>query len=241
MTSVSTGQAPGVASRPAPHTADEDRTVAGSVDWGRIVMVPVSVVLGGLALVRLMGLLTADGDSPGRIAVAAVTGSLTAAFYVLILRAYLRRGAASATSRVPLALVAAPVATFLPFVLPFVGTGGRTSALLVLGDVLLVGGFTYSVWALRCLDRSLSVVPQARTLVQHGPYASVRHPLYLGELVAMLGLALTLGGAWPLLLWTVLVVLQGYRAVQEERLLRANLPDYAGYQSRTARIVPGLF
>ena len=231
MSSVSTDPAPAVPSPKAPRP----------VDWGRIVMVPISVILGGLALVRLVTLLTEESDSIGRVAVAAVTGLLTAAFYVLILRAYLRRGAASATSRVRLALVAGPTATFLPFVLPFVGSGGRTSALLALGDVLLVVGFAYSVWALRCLDRSLSMVPQARALVQHGPYATVRHPLYLGELVAMLGLALTLGGPWPLVLWTALVVLQGYRAVQEERLLRANLPEYADYQTRTARIVPGLF
>ncbi len=231
MTNVSTDSAPAVSSPQARRT----------VDWGRIAMVPVSVVLGGLAIVRLVTLLTTDGNSLGHLAVAAVTGALTAAFYVLIVRAYLRRGAASATSRVRLALVAGPVATFLPFGLPFVGTGGRSSAVLVLGDVLITIGFAYSVWALRSLDRSLSVVPQARTLVQHGPYATVRHPLYLGELVAMLGLALTLGGPWPLVLWTVLVALQGYRAVQEERLLRANLPEYADYQTRTARIVPGLF
>jgi protein-S-isoprenylcysteine O-methyltransferase Ste14 len=231
MTSVSIDPEPAVSS-------PQDRR---TVDWGRIVMVPISVILGGLALVRLVSLLTAEGDSVSGVALAAVTGVLTAAFYVLIVRAYLRRGAASATSRVRFALVAGPVATFLPFALPFVGSGGRTSTLLILGDVLLVVGFAYSIWAVRCLDRSLSVVPQARTLVQHGPYATVRHPLYLGELVAMLGLALTLGGPWPLVLWTVLVSLQGYRAVQEERLLRANLPEYADYQTRTARIVPGLF
>ena len=232
MSNVSTHPVPKAVSG-----ADERR----SIDWGRIAMVPISIVLGALAILRLVTLLTDEGQSVAHVAVAALTTLLTAAFYVLIVRAYLRRGAARATSRVPLALVAAPLATFLPFGLPFAGTGGRSSSLLVLGNVLLVVGFAYSLWALRCLDRSLSMVPQARSLVQHGPYAAVRHPLYLGELVAMLGLALTLGGPWPLVLWTVLVVLQGYRAVQEERLLRANLPEYADYQTRTARIVPGLF
>jgi protein-S-isoprenylcysteine O-methyltransferase Ste14 len=204
-------------------------------------MVPASVLLGGLALARLADLLIGGGVSSSEALVVAVTGSLTAAFYVIIIRAYLRRGPATATSRVRLTYLAAPLATFLPFALPFVGAGGRSAELLVLGDVLLVLGFAYSVWAVRCLDRSLSVVPQARTLVQHGPYATVRHPLYLGELVAMLGLSLTLGGPLPLVLWGALVLLQAYRAVHEERLLVAHLPDYADYQTRTARIVPGLF
>lgn len=211
------------------------------LDWGRIAMVPFSLILGGLALARLVDLLVGGGAGSLEALVVAVTATLTAAFYVFIIRAYLRRGAATATSRVRLTLLVAPVATFLPFGMPFFGAGGRSAALLVLGDVLLVLGFAYSVWAVRCLDRSLSIVPQARTLVQHGPYATVRHPLYLGELVAMLGLAVTLGGPLPLVLWGALALLQAYRAVHEERLLAAHLPDYAAYQTRTARIVPGLF
>lgn len=211
------------------------------VDWGRTLMVPLAVLLGVLAILRLVALVRGDSDSPVKLGVAVLTGGLTAVFYLFIVRAYLRRGEARATSRVPLALVAAPLATFLPFGLPFAAAGGSSTATLVAGELLLVVGFAYSVWAVRCLDRSLSMVPQARTLVCHGPYATVRHPLYLGELVAMLGLALTLGGVWPLVLWLGLVLLQGYRAVQEERLLAAHLPDYSDYQARTARIVPGLF
>lgn len=211
------------------------------IDWGRTVMVPISILLGGLALVRLVVLVRGENDGALRLGVALLTGGLTAVFYLFIVRAYLRRGAPRATTRVPLALAAAPLATFLPFGLPFVGTGGSRTATLLLGELLLIVGFAYSVWAVRCLDRSLSMVAQARALVEHGPYATVRHPLYLGELVAMLGLALTLGGFAPLALWALLVLLQAYRAVQEERLLAATLPDYAGYQARTARIVPGLF
>jgi protein-S-isoprenylcysteine O-methyltransferase Ste14 len=211
------------------------------IDWGRTAMVPISVLLGGLALLRLVSLLGGGEGSALETAATAVTALITAAFYVLIIRAYLRRGAAKATSRVWLAHVAGPLATFLPFGLPFVGTGGAGLVAQVVGNVLLMAGFGYSLWALRCLDRSLSIVPQARHLVQHGPYASVRHPLYLGELVAMFGLALTVGGSGPLLLWVGLVGLQAYRAVQEERLLRANLPEYADYQTRTARILPGVF
>lgn len=200
-------------------------------------MVPLSVLLGVLALLSVIQTVGKSGHGLP----AAVTGLLTGAFYGLIVRAYLRRGQARATSQIPLALVAGPVATLLPFALPFVSVGGNTGPVLVVGDLLLLCGFAFSVWSLRCLDRNLSVVPQARTLVQHGPYARVRHPLYLGELVAMLGLALSLGGPGPLLLWAALLCLQAYRAIQEERLLCAALPDYADYTTRTSRIVPGIF
>jgi protein-S-isoprenylcysteine O-methyltransferase Ste14 len=223
----------------------ERRAVSASrrIDWGRVVMVPLSVVLGALALLRIVALL-GDGTAGGSafdLVTAVATGVLVTAFYAVLVYAYLRRGPAHATTKVTAALVAAPVATFLPFVLPFTGSGRSPQALVVLGDLLLVVGFSFSVWSLRCLDRSLSVVPQVRTLVEHGPYATVRHPLYLGELVAMLGLALTLGGAAPLALWCALGALQACRALQEEDLLAARLPGYAAYQARTARIVPGLF
>ncbi len=214
-----------------------------AVDRGRLVMVPLSVTLGCLALLRLLAVLRQGPGADGLVATAAEfsTALLVGTFYILIVKAYLRRSAAQATAAGPLRLVAGPVATCLPFALPFAGSGGAPEAVLLLGNLLLVAGFAFSVWSLRCLDRSLSVVPQARALVQHGPYARVRHPLYLGELVAVLGLALTLGGPGPVLLWLALAGLQAYRAVQEEGLLLRTLPEYAAYSRRTARIVPGLF
>lgn len=212
-----------------------------SPDWGRVVMIPLSTVFGSLAVLQLMTLLTATKGAPLDVAVAAVTGLLTTLFYVLIVWAYLRRGPASATTRVLGAVVAAPVATFLPFALPFTGTGHAPGLLLVVGNLMLVAGLAFAVWSVRCLDRSLSVVAQARQLVEHGPYAWIRHPLYLGELIAMLGLALTLGGLLPLLGWLGLAVLQAYRAVHEERLLHVSLPGYESYRRRTTRIIPAVF
>lgn len=211
-----------------------------AVDWGRVVMVSVSVIFGTLAVGEVMVLASGDARSTA-VSAAIVAGVLTALFYCLIVWAYLRRGPARATSRVTLALIAAPVATFLPFALPHVATGGTSTGRVTVGSGLLLVGLLFSVWSVRCLDRSLSVVPQARVLVQHGPYRLVRHPLYLGELVAMLGLALTLGGALPIVGWALLVLLQCYRAVQEESLLTSFLPGYEAYRSRTARVVPGLF
>lgn len=212
------------------------------IDWGRVVMVPFSLVFGSLSLIRLVEVVRGNGfGSDQSVLLAAVTGALTGAFYALIVWAYLRRTPARATSRVRLAIVAAPVATFLPFTLPFMAAGAASDATVLIGDLLIAIGLLWSVWSLRALDRSLSLIPQARQLVDHGPYAVVRHPLYLGEVVAMLGVAIALGGALPVVVVAVLLGLQCYRAVQEEALLCSALPGYDEYRSRTARVVPGVF
>ena len=202
-------------------------------------MVNTSFVFGALTVAEVVVLAGADASSPTD-SLAIIAGLLTALFYCLIVWAYLRRVPARATSRVTLALIAAPLATFLPFALPHVATGGSSATRVTLGSGLLLVGLLFSVWSVRCLDRSLSIVPQARVLVQHGPYRIVRHPLYLGELVAMLGLAMTLGGVLPVIGWGVLVLLQCYRAVQEESLLTSHLPGYETYRSRTPALLPGL-
>jgi len=204
-------------------------------------MVPVSVVGGAIAVAKLFDVVSSGTVDLATALAAGLTSALTAAFYSLIVWAYLRRGQARSTTTSRRALLAAPLATFLPFAMPFLGRGGVDPVVLLMGDWLLVCGFAFSVWAVRHLDRSLSVVAQAREVVDSGPYAAVRHPLYVGEIVAMLGLALTLGGVAPLMVWGVLVLLQAFRAVHEEALLAAALPAYAGYRRRTARLLPGVF
>ena len=69
----------------------------------------------------------------------------------------------------------------------------------------------------------------------------MRHPLYVGEIVTVLGITLRGSGSVPLALWALLVVLQGYRAVAEESLLRDAQPGYEDYRRRTARFCPAVF
>ena len=63
-------------------------------------------------------------------------------------------------------------------------------ALSLLSLTLIFAGVGFSVHALAHLGRAFSLMAEARQLVSDGPYAHVRHPLYLGEAVAMLGLLL---------------------------------------------------
>ena len=93
--------------------------------------------------------------------------------------------------------------------------------------------------------RHLFDVPQHRPagagLVDTGPYRLVRHPLYLGELVAVSGFAHHhRGGHWlHAVLLLTLLALQLYRADREEGLLAGPVPGSPDYAARTWRIVPG--
>jgi protein-S-isoprenylcysteine O-methyltransferase Ste14 len=76
-------------------------------------------------------------------------------------------------------------------------------------------------------------------VVATGPYAYVRHPMYLGAIFFGLGVPLMLGALSGLVVSALLIVLLGVRAVLEERTLTAGLPGYAAYAERVRyRLVP---
>lgn len=81
---------------------------------------------------------------------------------------------------------------------------------------------------------------QARqTVIDTGPYALVRHPMYASALPLFVGMPLILG-SWLGLVGTVLIVLAlAWRAVHEEQALREAFPDYDDYARRVRqRLIP---
>jgi protein-S-isoprenylcysteine O-methyltransferase Ste14 len=132
-------------------------------------------------------------------------------------------------------------ATFIPFVFPLLAAPQPGPGRQLAADLLLIAGNAWAVWALRSLGRNLSVLAQTRQLADRGPYRWVRHPLYLGEIVASLGLALVIDSIAATAVWLLLCVLQAYRALAEERLLQRTMPEYAAYRRRTAALLPGIF
>jgi protein-S-isoprenylcysteine O-methyltransferase Ste14 len=107
--------------------------------------------------------------------------------------------------------------------------------------LLLLAGIVFAICALIFLGHSISLLPEARRLVTRGPYAIVRHPLYLGEMVAIAGIALQHLSIWALLLLVVVWALQFQHMKYEEQVLFQSFPDYADYMARTARLVPGVY
>jgi protein-S-isoprenylcysteine O-methyltransferase Ste14 len=113
--------------------------------------------------------------------------------------------------------------------------------LIAVGLLLTLMGYSLSLLALWHLRRSFAIMAEARSPVTSGPYKYVRHPLYLGESLSMLGLCLAMGTASALLFWAVWTGMQLGRASVEERKLARQFEDYRSYRERTRFILPGLY
>lgn len=227
-------QPPELAARAGPAAASGRRP---RLDAGRLVMVPAAALILLLDAASL-----ARRGAPGAAGALAWLGAvLVCAFYALTIWCYLRRGPAVATSRSATAHLAALAATWGPFALPLLHGGRPGPAQQTAADALMVAGMSWAVWSLRFLGRNVSVLAQARAVVDTGPYRWVRHPLYAGEIVSVLGLALAAGSLAAAAVWLTIVVLQAYRAVREEQVLVRALLGYAAYRSRTAALLPGVF
>lgn len=112
------------------------------------------------------------------------------------------------------------------------------------GVLLIVAGGLVVVRAGRALGAGLTPFPRpadGAELVETGPYAVVRHPVYSGGLLIATGLALALS-PWALVAAGALAVVWALKASVEERFLRERYPGYAAYCERTRfRLVPYLY
>src|ERR1700733_5190962 len=111
----------------------------------------------------------------------------------------------------------------------------------VASTALILGGMSFALYGLLWLGRSISIMSEARKLVIGGPYAIVRHPLYLGEQLALIGVALQYMSPVALALLALQFSFQLYRMGFEEQVLSDTFPEYADYKARTARLIPGIY
>jgi protein-S-isoprenylcysteine O-methyltransferase Ste14 len=135
-------------------------------------------------------------------------------FYLALSWLMLIRRSAVARSKSIMPSVVAFIGAYLPWTLvlfaPQVATPRQdltSAALLLVGSALMVVVIFH-------LGRSFSVVPQARGLVRGGPYSFVRHPLYLAEEIALLGILLQFYSLATLTLFLAHGALQGKRSFE---------------------------
>lgn len=109
------------------------------------------------------------------------------------------------------------------------------------GLALVAIGSVFSVIAIGYLGRSFSIMAEARELVTHGVYSLVRHPLYLAEEIAVLGVVVIYFSLPALALLFLHIALQIQRMKNEEGILREAFPAYGAYMTRTSRLIPGIY
>jgi protein-S-isoprenylcysteine O-methyltransferase Ste14 len=111
------------------------------------------------------------------------------------------------------------------------------------GVILLLTGLGLAVWARIYLGRNWGMPMTEKAepeLVTSGPYRFVRHPIYSGLLLAILGTALATNIYWLIALG-VMGIYFVYSARVEERLLTMSFPSaYPGYRAKTKLLVPFL-
>ncbi|MBM4185696.1 MAG: isoprenylcysteine carboxylmethyltransferase family protein [Gemmatimonadetes bacterium] len=113
------------------------------------------------------------------------------------------------------------------------------------GLALAMAAWAWLWWTLASIGVNISESTSTRagaSLVTHGPYRLVRHPLYSGGFLACIGFGVSMGSL-PLLLATAILVWWLPRRVQgeEEHLVEAHGESYRRYQATTPKFIPRLF
>jgi protein-S-isoprenylcysteine O-methyltransferase Ste14 len=132
----------------------------------------------------------------------------------------------------------AMVAFIAIFVFPAIdhryGWSPVLASVAVAGDLLIAIGFlaVFLVFKENSYASSIVEVDAEQKVVTTGPYALVRHPMYSGALVMLIGVPLALGSWWGLLLVIPITAVLIWRLLEEEKFLTTNLPGYSDYQHR---------
>jgi protein-S-isoprenylcysteine O-methyltransferase Ste14 len=114
----------------------------------------------------------------------------------------------------------------------------------VLGNVLVALGLMIDLVVFRENSYGASTIETmaGQHVISTGPYALVRHPMYVGVLILVIGTPLALGSYWGLLFLLLTVPILVLRILDEERMLASDLDGYMTYMHTVRyRLVPGLW
>jgi protein-S-isoprenylcysteine O-methyltransferase Ste14 len=109
------------------------------------------------------------------------------------------------------------------------------------GDVLMVLGWLAIFFVFKentFTSATIELAPDQK-VISTGPYALVRHPMYAGGFVMLLGIPIALASWWGLLVIVAMLPALLWRLFDEEKFLAGNLPGYVEYQKRVRyRLIP---
>jgi protein-S-isoprenylcysteine O-methyltransferase Ste14 len=121
------------------------------------------------------------------------------------------------------------------------GWSSVSLSVVIAGDVLIAAGFyiIFLVFRENTFTSGTIEIAEDQKVISTGPYAHVRHPMYAGGLLYLLGMPLALGSYWGLLALAGMMPFLILCLYDEEQLLASKLPGYAEYQRKVMRrLVP---
>jgi len=108
------------------------------------------------------------------------------------------------------------------------------NARVFLGYILVFLVFRENPFASRVVE-----VEPGQKVISTGPYALVRHPMYLGTSIMLLATPIALGSYWALPVFFILPLVLVYRILNEEEVLLRELPGYREYMKKVRhRLIP---
>lgn len=128
----------------------------------------------------------------------------------------------------------------------FVWSRSLPGILMVLSFILFLAGYGFSIWAMMENRFFSSVVriqkDRGQTVCETGPYRWVRHPGYVGGLIAWIVTPILLGSLWSFIPVFIELVLYAVRTKLEDETLKKELPGYQEYAQKVRyRLVPGIW
>jgi uncharacterized protein len=165
-------------------------------------------------------------------------GLLTFGFTILLAALFLTRKSPVGGRASPVAMAVALAGTFIMWIALAQPMTTDDWRVLALSDLLVGVGLAFAMYALGALRFCFGLAPEARGLVTDGAYRIVRHPVYLGEFVALFGALLPVLAPFTVLVFATFCVLQACRATLEESVLSETFADYAAYRRRTPALLP---
>ncbi|MGA8437585.1 MAG: isoprenylcysteine carboxylmethyltransferase family protein [Candidatus Sulfotelmatobacter sp.] len=117
----------------------------------------------------------------------------------------------------------------------------QTMTVNILADLVTAVGLILVIQSRRALGQSWSsevVIQEKHELLERGPYAYIRHPMYSGLLMMLLGVALYYGRKVWIIIFVSCFVGLYFKSQMEERLLAKTFPMYSEYKRRTKVLIP---
>jgi len=111
----------------------------------------------------------------------------------------------------------------------------------LVGDILIILSFIlyYFVFMENSFAASSIRTFEGQRVISTGPYAIVRHPKYIGDILLIIGIPLALGTWWGLIILVLTIPGMAWRILDEEKLLKDDLPGYRAYLEKVRyRLLP---